>query len=126
MRILATAGGIAGAVALSQFPEFSQQYVQRLSGATDELRAVTVARRSRPFGLPSGLTRGATCQTRSSASCSTASVSTADANPARLWRSRGSACASQWANAPALPLLGLAGLGATLVYLGARALRRKD
>jgi len=37
------AGGIAGAVALSQFPEFSQQYMQRLSGAVDELRAVTVA-----------------------------------------------------------------------------------
>lgn len=43
MRILATAGAIAGAVALSQFPEFSQQYVQRLSGAVDELRAVTIA-----------------------------------------------------------------------------------
>ena len=35
------AGGIAGAVALSQFPEFSQQYLQRLSGAVDELRLVT-------------------------------------------------------------------------------------
>jgi len=43
MRILALAGGFAGAVALSQFPEFSQQYVQRLSGAVDELRAVTIA-----------------------------------------------------------------------------------
>ncbi|MEJ2018683.1 MAG: DUF2937 family protein [Maritimibacter sp.] len=43
MRILALAGGIAGAVTLSQFPEFSQQYVQRLSGAVDELRAVTLA-----------------------------------------------------------------------------------
>ncbi|OIP84096.1 MAG: hypothetical protein AUK37_06175 [Rhodobacterales bacterium CG2_30_65_12] len=43
MRILALAGGIAGAVALSQFPEFSQQYVQRLSGAVDELRTVTLA-----------------------------------------------------------------------------------
>ena len=43
MRILAMAGGIAGAVACSQFPEFSQQYVQRLSGAADELRAVTIA-----------------------------------------------------------------------------------
>ncbi len=43
MRILATAGAVAGAVALSQFPEFSQQYVQRLSGAVDELRAVTIA-----------------------------------------------------------------------------------
>ena len=43
MRILAMAGGIAGAVAMSQFPAFSQQYVQRLSGAVDELRAVTIA-----------------------------------------------------------------------------------
>lgn len=43
MRVLALAGGIAGAVALSQFPEFSQQYVQRLSGAADELRAVSIA-----------------------------------------------------------------------------------
>ncbi|GGD38445.1 DUF2937 family protein [Sinisalibacter lacisalsi] len=43
MRILALAGGIAGAVAMSQFPTFSQQYVQRLSGAVDELRAVTIA-----------------------------------------------------------------------------------
>lgn len=37
------AGGIAGAVAFSQFPEFSQQYLQRLSGAVDELRLVTAA-----------------------------------------------------------------------------------
>lgn len=43
MRFLALAGGLAGAVAFSQFPEFSQQYVQRLSGAADELRAVTLA-----------------------------------------------------------------------------------
>lgn len=41
MRILALAGGLAGALSFSQFPEFSQQYVQRLSGAVDELRAVT-------------------------------------------------------------------------------------
>ncbi len=37
------AGGIAGTVTLSQFPEFSQQYIQRLSGAADELRTVTIA-----------------------------------------------------------------------------------
>lgn len=43
MRALALAGGIAGAVALSQFPEFSQQYMQRLAGARDELKAVTMA-----------------------------------------------------------------------------------
>ncbi len=43
MRVLALAGGLAGAVALSQYPEYSQQYVQRLSGAVDELGAVTFA-----------------------------------------------------------------------------------
>lgn len=34
---LATAGGLCCALAASQFPEFSQQYKQRLSGAVDEL-----------------------------------------------------------------------------------------
>lgn len=43
IRALALAAGLAGAGALSQFPEFSQQYVQRLSGAVDELRGVTIA-----------------------------------------------------------------------------------
>ncbi len=43
IRALTFAGGIAGAVSLSQFPEFSQQYLQRLSGAVDEL-GVIVAR----------------------------------------------------------------------------------
>ncbi len=37
-RALVLAGGLAGAAGLSQFPEFSQQYVQRLGGAVDELR----------------------------------------------------------------------------------------
>ena len=37
-RVLVLAGGIGGAAALSQFPEFSQQYAQRLGGAVDELR----------------------------------------------------------------------------------------
>lgn len=37
-RALMLAGGLAGAAGLSQFPEFSQQYVQRLGGAVDELR----------------------------------------------------------------------------------------
>lgn len=37
---LALAGGIAGAVALSQFPEFSQQYLQRLAGQVDALTRV--------------------------------------------------------------------------------------
>ena len=40
MRAIAVAGGLAGAAGLSQFPEFSQQYVQRLGGAVDELTAV--------------------------------------------------------------------------------------
>ncbi|MBV2360498.1 DUF2937 family protein [Thalassococcus sp. CAU 1522] len=41
LRALALAGGLAGAAGLSQFPEFSQQYMQRLGGAVDELgRAV--------------------------------------------------------------------------------------
>ncbi|MEM9851772.1 MAG: DUF2937 family protein, partial [Pseudomonadota bacterium] len=34
------AGGCAMLCATSQFPEFSQQYVQRLGGAVDELRRV--------------------------------------------------------------------------------------
>lgn len=43
IRILTFIGGLFGAVSLSQFPEFSQQYLQRLSGAVDELRAVVVS-----------------------------------------------------------------------------------
>jgi hypothetical protein len=42
LRAVTLAGGLAGAVCLSQFPEFSQQYMQRLGGAVDELaRQVT-------------------------------------------------------------------------------------
>ncbi|WP_272009360.1 DUF2937 family protein [Roseovarius sp. ZX-A-9] len=37
LRAVTFAGGLAGAVGLSQFPEFSQQYTQRLAGAVDEL-----------------------------------------------------------------------------------------
>lgn len=40
LKTLALAGGLGGAAALSQFPEFSQQYVQRLGGAVDELTRV--------------------------------------------------------------------------------------
>ena len=36
-RTAVLAGGLAGGLGLSQFPEFSQQYVQRLGGAVDEL-----------------------------------------------------------------------------------------
>lgn len=39
-RILAMIGGVAGAAGLSQFPEFSQQYLQRLAGKVDALSAV--------------------------------------------------------------------------------------
>ena len=42
LRILAILGGVSGAVALSQFPEFSQQYLQRLAGEVDALTAVAV------------------------------------------------------------------------------------
>ncbi|EPX85137.1 DUF2937 family protein [Salipiger mucosus] len=40
VRALALAAGLTGAAGLSQFPEFSQQYVQRLGGAVDELSRV--------------------------------------------------------------------------------------
>jgi hypothetical protein len=41
-RMLALVGGVLVAVTLSQFPEYAQQYVQRLGGAVDELRAITL------------------------------------------------------------------------------------
>ncbi|WP_298565002.1 DUF2937 family protein [uncultured Aliiroseovarius sp.] len=41
IRALAMIGGLSGAVAFSQFPEFSQQYMQRLAGARTELKVVT-------------------------------------------------------------------------------------
>ena len=40
-RIIAGFGGVALAAALSQFPEYAQQYTQRLGGAVDELRIIT-------------------------------------------------------------------------------------
>lgn len=39
-RILIFAGGLSGAVTLSQFPEFSQQYLQRLAGQVEALARV--------------------------------------------------------------------------------------
>lgn len=39
-RTLALAAGFSGAVGFSQFPEFSQQYMQRLGGTVDELQRV--------------------------------------------------------------------------------------
>jgi len=40
-RTLCILGGLACGVALSQFPEYAQQYTQRLGGAVDELRIIT-------------------------------------------------------------------------------------
>jgi hypothetical protein len=40
-RWIAGTGGVALAFALSQFPEYAQQYTQRLGGAVDELRVIT-------------------------------------------------------------------------------------
>lgn len=40
-RLIAILGGVSGAVSLSQFPEFSQQYLQRLAGKVDALSVVT-------------------------------------------------------------------------------------
>lgn len=39
-RIIALAGGIAGAALLSQYPAFTQQYLQRLAGQVDALTVV--------------------------------------------------------------------------------------
>ena len=40
LRALILAGGVLGGAAASQFPEFSQQYTQRLGGAVDALAEV--------------------------------------------------------------------------------------
>jgi len=40
VRTLTLVGGLTGAVTSSQFPEFSQQYMQRLGGAVDALGEV--------------------------------------------------------------------------------------
>lgn len=40
-RALSLIGGLVLAVAFSQFPEYAQQYVQRLGGAVDELARTT-------------------------------------------------------------------------------------
>ena len=42
-RIMVLAGGLSGAAGLSQYPEFSQQYLQRLAGQVDALTQVEVA-----------------------------------------------------------------------------------
>jgi hypothetical protein len=40
-RTLSVLGGIGLGIMLSQFPEYAQQYTQRLGGAVDELRIIT-------------------------------------------------------------------------------------
>lgn len=40
-RLIAGTGGVALAIVCSQFPEYAQQYTQRLGGAVDELRVIT-------------------------------------------------------------------------------------
>ena len=40
-RLIAGTGGVALAIIFSQFPEYAQQYTQRLGGAVDELRVIT-------------------------------------------------------------------------------------
>ena len=40
-RMIAGIGGLGLAIVLSQFPEYAQQYTQRLGGAVDELRVIT-------------------------------------------------------------------------------------
>ena len=41
-RTIGMLGGLALGACLSQFPEYAQQYAQRLGGAVDELRIMTV------------------------------------------------------------------------------------
>lgn len=43
LRTMTLAGGLMGAAGLSQFPEFSQQYLQRLAGTVDELHLQVAA-----------------------------------------------------------------------------------
>lgn len=40
LRAITVAGALAGGAGLSQFPEYSQQYQQRLAGAVEEMRVV--------------------------------------------------------------------------------------
>ncbi|MBL9056016.1 MAG: DUF2937 family protein, partial [Rhodobacteraceae bacterium] len=60
LRILALAGGVAGAASLSQFPEFSQQYLQRLAGQVDALTLVVAEFDA--TAAANGLTRDAALQ----------------------------------------------------------------
>ena len=55
LKVLSIAGGLAGAAGLSQYPEFSQQYTQRLAGQVDALTEVVTDFEASAMRL--GLTR---------------------------------------------------------------------
>src|SRR5690606_29930315 len=57
---LAGIGGLRLAVTLSQFPEYAQQYTQRLGGAVDELRII--AEEFEQAATEAGLSRDAALQ----------------------------------------------------------------
>jgi hypothetical protein len=54
-RTVSVIGGLALGLVLSQFPEYAQQYTQRLGGAVDELRIITAEFES--AATAAGLTR---------------------------------------------------------------------
>ncbi|MGR3714214.1 MAG: DUF2937 family protein [Shimia sp.] len=56
LRVLTLAGGLMGAATVSQYPEFSQQYVQRMAGQLDAL--TLVVEDFDASALAAGLTRG--------------------------------------------------------------------
>lgn len=55
LKIIALAGGLTGAAGLSQYPEFAQQYTQRLAGQVDALTIVVTDFEA--SAMRSGLTR---------------------------------------------------------------------
>ncbi len=55
LKVLSIAGGLAGAAGMSQYPEFSQQYTQRLAGQVDALTEVVADFEA--SAMRSGLTR---------------------------------------------------------------------
>lgn len=56
-RMVSIVGGLALGIVLSQFPEYAQQYTQRLGGAVDELRVI--AEEFEQAATDAGLTRQA-------------------------------------------------------------------
>ena len=64
-RLIAGIGGLGLAVVLSQFPEYTQQYTQRLGGAVDELKVIT--EEFDRSANESGLTRSAALERYSTA-----------------------------------------------------------